>query len=291
MVVVDEFIWPSEVAMESINMWVRFYGLPKVMMKEQAAKKLSESLGCVLRVDTTFLMYLRARIVFPLAKPLVHEIKMKIKGHGDMPVIVKYENMPHFCFVCGWHGHADRDCLDVRVREDCLRFGIELRASPPKRTKQVLMHGEAPSTARVLNFVGDQRTRVMVGSKCGSVSRVVENASEGEAEVQGGGNLVDLEDQFADTRDVISTDLAKGVEDLTIRDLKHKECVGDSWRDMKERVSFGTNLSSDNESLEEVAQGVVKTPNMLATERFLACKREGKGVLTPGRSPSPRKRH
>jgi hypothetical protein len=30
MVVVDEFVGPSEVAMESINMWVRFYNLLKV---------------------------------------------------------------------------------------------------------------------------------------------------------------------------------------------------------------------------------------------------------------------
>jgi hypothetical protein len=41
---------------------------------------------------------------------------------------------------------------------------------------------------------------------------------------------------------------------------------------MKERVSFGTNLSRDKESLEEVAQGVLKTPNMLSTERSLAHK-------------------
>jgi hypothetical protein len=34
MVVVDDFARPSKVAMESINIWVRFYDLLKAMMKE-----------------------------------------------------------------------------------------------------------------------------------------------------------------------------------------------------------------------------------------------------------------
>jgi hypothetical protein len=288
MVTVDEFDRPSEVAMDSINMWVRFYDLPKVMMKEQVARKLGELLGCVLRVDTSFPTYLRARVVFPLVKQLAPKIKMKIKGRGDMPVIVRYENVPHFCFGCGRIVNADRDCHDVVVDEDCLSFGVELRASPPKRAKQVLMHGVPPSAARVLNFVGDQRTRVLAGSKSGNVSRAVDIGSEGEVEVQGGGNQADMENQATDGNDAVNFDLAKGVEDLDVRGSKQKECVANSWRDLKEQVSFGTNLSSDKESLEEVIQGPTKTPNMLATERFLA-RKEGKGVLVPGWSPSPRK--
>jgi hypothetical protein len=31
---VDDFVRPSKVAMESINIWVRFYDLLKAMMKE-----------------------------------------------------------------------------------------------------------------------------------------------------------------------------------------------------------------------------------------------------------------
>jgi hypothetical protein len=131
MVAVDDFVRPSEVAMESINLWVWFYDLSKAMMKEQVARKLGELVGRVISVDTTFPTYLRARIVFPLSKPLVPEIKMKIRGRVDMPVIVRYENVPHFYFGCGRLGHADTECPDVKIGEDSLRFGVELRASPP----------------------------------------------------------------------------------------------------------------------------------------------------------------
>jgi hypothetical protein len=141
MVAVDDFTWPSEVAMESINMWLQFYDLPKAMI-ESFARKLGESLGHVLTVDNSFPTYLRARIVFPLAKPLVPEIKMKVKGRGDMSVIIRYENVPHFCFGCRRLGHADREYPDVKIGEVILRFSVELRASPPKHTKQVMLCGQ-----------------------------------------------------------------------------------------------------------------------------------------------------
>jgi hypothetical protein len=219
---VDEFVRPSEVAMESINLWVWFYDLPKVMMKEQVARKLGESLGNVLRVDTTFPTYLRVRIVFSLAKLLVPEIKMKIKGRGDMPVIVRYENVPHFCFGYGRLGHADRECPDVNIGEDCLRFGVESRASPPKRSKQVMVCGALSMAARALNLAGDQRTRVLKGSRSDCASRVSKNVSEGEAKVQDGGVPDAGDDWFAASRDAVTTDLARGVEDLNVRGFKWK---------------------------------------------------------------------
>jgi hypothetical protein len=100
MVAVDEYVRPLEVDKESINMWVHFYDLPKALMKEQFARKLGVSLGQVLRVDTSFPTYLRVRVQFLLSKALVPEIRMKVKGKGDLPVIVRYENVTHFCFVC-----------------------------------------------------------------------------------------------------------------------------------------------------------------------------------------------
>jgi hypothetical protein len=152
---------------------------------------------------------------------------------------------------------------------------VELRASPPKRSKQVMVHGAVPSSARALNFAREQCSRVLAGSRSGGASRVSEGASEGEVEVQGEGVQIDVEDQFAAdrkavttnlargeeegeaeaqgvgahadvedrfaaSREAVTTDLAKWVEDLNVKGVKRKESVIDSWRDMQERVSFGT---------------------------------------------------
>jgi hypothetical protein len=82
LVAIDEFVRPSEVDMEAINMWVRFCDPLKALLKEQFARKLSVSLGSVVSVDTSLPTYLRVRVSFPLAKPLVSEIRMKVKARG-----------------------------------------------------------------------------------------------------------------------------------------------------------------------------------------------------------------
>jgi hypothetical protein len=60
-------------------------------------------------------------------------VKIRLKGKGDMKVPVRYENVSFFCFICGRIGHSDKDCPDGEVGDSAFNFGVELRASPPKR--------------------------------------------------------------------------------------------------------------------------------------------------------------
>lgn len=48
----DGLTRPSEVVIDSILIWVRFYDLPPALMSEEAAKKLGRQLGKVHAVDT-----------------------------------------------------------------------------------------------------------------------------------------------------------------------------------------------------------------------------------------------
>jgi hypothetical protein len=97
-------------------------------------------------------------------------------------------------------------------------------------------------------------------------------------------------DMHANDQDAISDDLAKGVQELQVKGVKRKEYVADSWKNMRERVSFGTNISSDHDLFDDEAKGPVRTPNMLAAERFMAHKCDGnKAGMHPTLTPAPKK--
>jgi hypothetical protein len=76
-----------------------------------------------------------------------------------MVVPIRYENVPFFCFLCGRIGHSDKECPDDEVGEGELKFGVELKASPPKRIREVRIQS-MPRAACFLNFEGAQRSKL-----------------------------------------------------------------------------------------------------------------------------------
>jgi hypothetical protein len=76
-----------------------------------------------------------------------------------MKVHVRYENVSFFCFICGRIEHSDNDCPDGEVGDSSFNFGVEIRASPPKRLCEVRVQTQ-PMAARFLNFEGDQKARL-----------------------------------------------------------------------------------------------------------------------------------
>jgi hypothetical protein len=100
MVNYDGLVWPSEISIRSLSMWVQFYDLPPAMMKEPVAKQLGEQLGRYVKMDCKYPRYMRVCIEFPLEKPLLGQLIVKIKGRGQLPITLGYENVPHFCFTC-----------------------------------------------------------------------------------------------------------------------------------------------------------------------------------------------
>jgi hypothetical protein len=95
----DGLVRPSEVKIETIPLWVRLYDLPDATMKEAFGKQLGSQLGRYIRSDCNFLGYVRVRVDYPLIKPLLPEMKVKIKRRGLMNIILRYENVPPPPFV------------------------------------------------------------------------------------------------------------------------------------------------------------------------------------------------
>jgi hypothetical protein len=76
-----------------------------------------------------------------------------------MEFVVKYESVPHFCFICGHNGHARRECPDEDWYEEGERFGIKLRTCPFKRgaSRFLSFHATSSPVKRGLNFSGEQK--------------------------------------------------------------------------------------------------------------------------------------
>lgn len=125
----------SEVVIESLPLWVRFFDIPVNMLTEGFARALGAKVGRVLEVGNAVQNFKRVKVDFPLAKPIMHTVEQKVKGKGEMTFTVRYENIPNFCFGCGRIGHAQaqEDCPDEGWVTGGVRFGKALRCSPYKK--------------------------------------------------------------------------------------------------------------------------------------------------------------
>lgn len=82
-------------------------------------------------------------------------LTVKIRRQAEMNIVLKYERVPYFCFDCGRMGHAARSCQFQVVHD--LHFGKELRASPHKCIREIVVQAPTPRVARVLNYAENAR--------------------------------------------------------------------------------------------------------------------------------------
>ncbi|CAO2035310.1 unnamed protein product [Urochloa humidicola] len=176
----DGFCRPSEVVIDIVNVWARFYDVPVTLRTPQfsavLARKVSprvlDSGGPVRNRN-----FLRARVALLLEEPLKPVVEVNIKGQGVMGFEVGYENVPFFCFLCGRMGHSKRECPedeDDSEEEEALempdgqkkkKLGDWMRKSPLKRSAEKPLALPAPSRAnRVLNFSGEQLLKVQAAA-------------------------------------------------------------------------------------------------------------------------------
>lgn len=107
-------------------------------MSESFEKVIGGKLCNVLEVDvgdngSNSGEFLRIRVAVMCNKPLRRHLMIKPKGRANAERFdLKYERVPHFCFYCGVMGHTERDCVAEAKETQCIRFSVDLQASPYK---------------------------------------------------------------------------------------------------------------------------------------------------------------
>jgi hypothetical protein len=259
----DGLIRPSEISIKSIGMWVHFYYLPSAMMKEQVAKQLGGNLGTYFKMDCRYPGYMRIRVDYPLDKPLPTQLFVKIKGRGQMPITLRYENVPHFCFACGCIGHTAVNCQEIPSNEQDIRFGEELRASLQKRVKTIYVQLVDGRVARPLFQVPGVADMNQAGTN-----------ETGQVRHKG----IRPMHPHARTPN-INEEVNKVAHHVRVMCNSEGSSRASQNSGGKGRVSFGMNMSTE----EEVSNGGSVELNllelMIATEHFVARKfKEAQGM-------------
>ncbi|KAH9650355.1 CCHC-type domain-containing protein [Citrus sinensis] len=135
-----------------VSFWVQILNVPIMCMNTEMLRELGESIKRVEEVATDvtgacFGKYARLRISIDITKPLIKVLHLRhededtmdreeqeegedsVNSEKEIPMPVRYERLPDFCYVCGHVGHQYRECANYKnqLREE-MAFGPWMKA-------------------------------------------------------------------------------------------------------------------------------------------------------------------
>lgn len=128
---------PSEMALNHSPFWVRLYNIPFGYKSDDRVKTMAKAIGEVIEIEEDYLdnnPYRRIRVLIDVTKPLKRFQLIKLKSQTTVKINLKYERLPHFCFLCGLLCHSEKDCSIVseEVKDKGYGWGLNIKASPRK---------------------------------------------------------------------------------------------------------------------------------------------------------------
>lgn len=124
----------AEIVFDELPIWVQFHNLPLAYMHATILKNVGSRLGKVLEIEgsedgSCAGKYARIQVMLDISKPLRQGIWVKQENLSEeICIILLYERLPQFCYLCGCLGHVLRDCVNSTDDPKACPFGSWLRA-------------------------------------------------------------------------------------------------------------------------------------------------------------------
>jgi hypothetical protein len=159
-----------------------------------------------------------------------------------MSITVRYEHVPHFCFTCGRICHAAMNC-EEEGEVLGIKFGEELRALSPRQGREVIVRPVDARTARNLFPMGIPCVRSSDQVQGGKGKRSSQGGGDGDKPNADSGPMHEKAAENQKAPDVGAK------EDVVMQDEAGQGASNNSDHtySRKDRVSFGMNMSTDDE--------------------------------------------
>lgn len=114
---VDGLQVPADVPFLEQCFWVRIHGLPSTFMTREMGEVIVAAMGRYVTIDCEndlcFGEFMRIRVVIDVFKPLQRGVQLRLPSSergGLIKVLVRYEQLTTYCFLCGIHDHKCTQC-------------------------------------------------------------------------------------------------------------------------------------------------------------------------------------
>lgn len=136
---------PGDVSLNTMDLWIQIHDLKPGFMSENVIMEVGNFIGkyvesCKSNFKEVWRGYMRVRVSLDLSKPLKRRMKVRKSGDEWFWITFKYENVPTFCFICGFLGHSDKFCsrlFDTPEHEIVKPYGVWMRAPLRSQVKPI----------------------------------------------------------------------------------------------------------------------------------------------------------
>lgn len=123
-------------AMNSTEIWAQIHQLPFGFMDNKVGALVGCHVGRMIKFDEEnnygpWRKFMRVRVEIMVEEPLQQELVIEREAGDNIKLLLKYEKLGKFCFVCGVIGHSENFCNDKfenSSTSDKKKWGAHIRA-------------------------------------------------------------------------------------------------------------------------------------------------------------------